>query len=109
MEPQPALGRTARRVVLHPEAREHADGAVVQLGREADRVLAMAASEDIAQLGLEAEVRCRRLELLDCGSEGAATGRTPCRGRLDRHRVAPCARGGGVIADSLEHGREHGA
>ena len=74
MEPQPALGRAARHVVLHPVALEHLHGAVVEPDREANGQLAFRHPQDGAQPGLERQVVGRSVELLDRGGERAGAG-----------------------------------
>ena len=71
VEPQPALGRAAGDVVLDAEAGEHADRSVVELHRELDDELALGDPEDLAQAGLDVEVRGGGVVLGLGGSERA--------------------------------------
>jgi hypothetical protein len=72
MEAQAALGRAARRVVLHPVSREDPDGAVVELDREPGHDLALRGTKDRPELVIEVEVVGGVVELLEGGGVGAA-------------------------------------
>ena len=74
MEPQPALRRPARHVVLDAVALEDLHRAVVPLDREMDRELALRNAQHRTEAGLELDVVGRGVELREGGGERARAG-----------------------------------
>ena len=101
MEPQAALGRTARHVVLDAIAREDLDGAVVALDREADRVLALGRRAARRAARVEGDVIGCRVELLQRGGESAAPDVWPAAWWCAASRVVSRFEGAGRRGSSI--------
>ena len=106
MEPQAALGRPPRDVVLDAVALEDLDRAVIPLDREMDRELALRDPEHGTKAGLELDVVGRGIELGEGRREGAGSRGPATSGVLiSCIKWSPCAP---IVLDAVDQGSRAG-